>query len=187
MYTIFYGIGDAFLILIGLGTIFGAPGGLIYWIITEVTVENSPAECFDVLQNCEVIRVQHQFTLFNPVCTDSFLYTWRLPNSPVLYQQLETRERTAEDCTPALDIGVQNATFALGLTNCFALQDRFTSYIGAFNCATVADKKNGTVRENSCETIFEPASSHDATVALFGASFFLLFWLYIMLVTICEG
>ena len=175
-----------FMLLICLGIFLAIPGALVYWMVTEATVESSPGECFDVVRNCEIVQIQHQFTLFNPACTDSFLYTWTLPNSPVVYQQLETRARTAEDCTPTLNVGVENASFSLGLTSCFSLQPRFSAYVDSFNCAAVADKKNGTLQVPNCETIFSPTTDHSATLAFISGPLILIFWCCGVLGGMCE-
>ena len=161
----------------------GIPGGLYYWVLTEQNVQDSPESCFNVVRNCEVIQVQHEFILSAPTCFDRFLYNWRDPNSSVVYEQSEDRERLVADCTPAVDIGAEDATFQIGRTSCFSLLPQFVPYVDAFNCAAVIDETNGTVQENFCITILQPTSDHDASLALILGSLMLSFY---YLVCVCS-
>ena len=146
--------------------------GVIYWLATDFTVQDRPQECFDVVQGCEIIDVQPNGPSSPKpnVCEYRFTYIWTSARSLVTYQQGETLSIDAASCPP-LEAGAVNATFQVGLTACFTVQERFSAYADAFNCASVASGVESNVSSSGepCETLLSPTSDHSVSLAVFCA------------------
>lgn len=145
--------------------IFVAFIGMCFFAYLETTVTYHPRECFDLLQNCEILEVVHEYNKSNPLCSDIFEYTWSLPGSPVVFRDRELRRRAASECLLDLNIGVENASFRNGTNRCFRIKSLFNDYSRVFSpCARVLELNNGSASE--CQTIFTPTSNYDATLSI---------------------
>lgn len=142
----------------------GAVAGFSYWIYAEWTAAQIPIDCFDRLQDCQVLTVDHQFNGSATNCSDIFTYRWSLPGSRAVFVEEEVRRRSIQNCLLDLDISSKNATFQPGSSSCFRIKGQFDSYAEAFNCATLVASNGSTV--GLCQTLLTPTSDHDATFAL---------------------
>ena len=138
-------------------------GGIGLWMYLEYTVDNDPKDCFDRVSGCEVLDVFHEYNA-SVACADVFTYHWKLPDSPVVFEQQERQQRSANLCLDELDVSSLNATFQPGIRSCFRLRVLFTGYADNFNCATVLRLNNATA--GPCQTLLPPASDYDATYLL---------------------
>ena len=126
-----------------------------------------PEECFNVVNDCAVLAVQHSF---QPSCFDNFTYTWRFMNSTVQYQQSETKRRLTGNCSAGA-VAVNDATFAVGLSRCYSVKEEFLIFAEYFNCARVV---GGDVPPETCDTLLAPISDWDGFPALIFGSMILL-------------
>lgn len=133
------------------------------WVFKEVRVAYFPETCFQRV-SCEVLTVEHRFNSSMFFCTDIFRYTWKYFASPVVFVQEEYQKRKATDCLMELNVTAANARLQNGTNACHFVSDKCHPYSSYFNCATVLEANNVTVR--SCHTLLNPTSTYDAISSL---------------------
>ena len=149
---------------LGMSLIPGFYVGIGFWMYLEQTAANDPLACFDQMRGCEVLDVSYRYV--SKICADVFTYEWKLPGSPVVFQQKERIQRSGSLCLADLNISAADATFQVGLSSCFKLKELFSGYAdnGAFNCATVLRLNNSIA--GPCQTLIEPVSNYDPMLSL---------------------
>ena len=144
-------------------------GASIYWLVNDVTVQNSPDECFERKDGCEILNVFHFVIESEQSCVDRFSYVFRGPGSPAEYFQREFVQRPGGNCSVDLSVGKENATFQVGPTACFVRLDRFQEYNGgSLNCAEYFGRTDNPApaKVNECFTLLDPASSFEPSLSI---------------------
>ena len=159
-----------------------AIGGMLYWMITDTLVATSPAACFDINPNCEIVDVLHKFSGSNVSCKDVFTYRFKLPTSSVVYFERERIARAEADCAIRDLVSAANASLVVGPIRCFTIKDLYREYADFFSCARVFRRNNGTVKASDCNTVFSPTS--DYTV---GGPIAIAFFVMIYFCCVCFG
>ena len=139
-------------IWVGIALTAGAVG---FFAWQEAIIILHPQECFEILPECEVLRVEHRFNVTGPNCLDVFTYEFELPGLPVVFAQEEELLRKTPGCLLA-SITVENATYKPGINRCFRVKKLFESDSESFNCADVLRPNNAT--GSACQSLLPPVS-----------------------------
>ena len=130
---------------------------LVFYTVLDLIVIFNTDLCFTAARDCEVVSITHEYNASDLTCSDSFAYVWKFFESPVLFEQVERRERARDECFLDLDISEKNATFRNGTNTCFRVNELFSLYTTNFNCAPLKEKNATEV--GRCQTLLPPETN----------------------------